>query len=214
LGNSQLLRAKRSVSILAAERDSSQVGSSVASTIQGQNTTPSSLLNNTCIADSNQCKPYTLSSTHRWSINTPTCLPGTSSRSTTAPGATLTWRVISSSGSAIVLGSTPLSVLENLPAPISKPEARAMITNPLRTGATENHQTEAVAIATAGGVYMLINGLCQSQHPLIWSGRHHVSWVCTRQTPGAPHVEQTAMYESKRLGHSKLCNGTRFESIC
>ena len=39
-GNSQLPPAKRRVTVLAGERDSSQGGSSVASTIQGQNSTP------------------------------------------------------------------------------------------------------------------------------------------------------------------------------
>ena len=41
-GNAQLPPAKRCVSVPAGERDSSQGGSSVASTIQGQNSTPSS----------------------------------------------------------------------------------------------------------------------------------------------------------------------------
>jgi len=70
-----------------------------------------------------------------------------------------------------------------------------------------------VAIATAGGVYTSINGFWQSQHPLIWSLRHDASCVCNGQTPGALHVEQMAVYECKRLGDSKLCNATRFESI-
>jgi len=34
-----------------------------------------------------------------------------------------------------------------------------------------------------------------------------------RQTPGAVHVEQTAVYECKQLGDDKLCNATRCESI-
>jgi len=70
-----------------------------------------------------------------------------------------------------------------------------------------------VAIATAGGVYTLINGLQPSQHPSIWSLRHDVSCVCKGQTRGAQHVDQTAVYECNRLGDSKLCNATRFESI-
>jgi len=50
-GNSQLLPAKRPVSVPAGERDSSQGGSSVASTIQGENSTPLSLLNNSRVSD-------------------------------------------------------------------------------------------------------------------------------------------------------------------
>jgi len=70
-----------------------------------------------------------------------------------------------------------------------------------------------VAIATAGCVYTSINGLRQLQHPSIWSLRHDVSCVCNGETPGALHVEQTAIYECKRLGDGKLCKATRCESI-
>jgi hypothetical protein len=45
LGNSQLLPAKSHVSVPAGEGDSTHVGSSVASAIQGQNSTSISLLN-------------------------------------------------------------------------------------------------------------------------------------------------------------------------
>jgi len=70
-----------------------------------------------------------------------------------------------------------------------------------------------VAIANAGGVYTAIGGLRQSQPPSIWSLRHGTSCICNGQTPGALHVEQTAVYECKRLGDGKLCNVTRCESI-
>jgi hypothetical protein len=73
--------------------------------------------------------------------------------------------------------------------------------------------TEAVRIATAGGVYTSINGFRQSRHPSSWSLRHDASRICNGQTPGALHVEQTAVYECKRLGDGKLCNATRCESI-
>jgi len=74
-------------------------------------------------------------------------------------------------------------------------------------------ETEAMAIATAGGVYTSISGLLHSQHPSIWSLRHDVSCICNGQTPGPLHVEQMAVYECKRLGDSKLCNATHCESI-
>jgi len=74
-------------------------------------------------------------------------------------------------------------------------------------------ETEAVAIAHAGRVYTSISDLRLSQHPSIWSLRHDVSCICNGQTPGALHVEQTAVYECKRLGDGKLCNATRCESI-
>ena len=68
-------------------------------------------------------------------------------------------------------------------------------------------------IATTGGVYTSINGLPQSQHPSIWALRYDTSSDCNGQTPGSLHVDQTAVYECKRLGDRKLCNAARFESI-
>jgi hypothetical protein len=141
-GNSQLPPAKRRVSVPVGERDSSQGESSVPSTIQGQNSTPSSSLNNSRVADINQRVTSTPSATQRRSTNTPTATPGTSSRSTPAPGGTSTRRVVSSPASGIVITPTPLRGLENLPTPIPNPEARAIITNPLRTRVTEKIQRQ------------------------------------------------------------------------
>jgi len=146
LGNSQLLPAKRRVSVPAGERDSSQGGSFVPSTIQGQNSTPSSSLNNSRVADITQRVASTPSTTQRRSIITPTATPGTSSCNTPAPSGTIqtdsTCRVVSSPASGIASTPTPLSDLENLPTPIPNPEARAIITNPLRTRATEKNQRQ------------------------------------------------------------------------
>jgi hypothetical protein len=63
LGNSQLSPAKTRIFVPAGERDSSQGGSSVASTIQDQNSIPSSSLNNSHIEDITQCVTSTLSAT-------------------------------------------------------------------------------------------------------------------------------------------------------
>ena len=129
-GNSQLPPAKRRVSVPACGRDSSQGGSPIASTIQGQSSTPSSLLNNSRVAD------ITPSTTQRQSIITPTATPGTSSRNTPAPSrpsqTDSTRHVVSSPTSSISSTPTPLSGLENLPTPIPNREARAIITNSLR----------------------------------------------------------------------------------
>jgi len=139
-GNSQLPPAKRRGSILAGERDSSHGGSSVASTIQGQISTPSSSLNNPPVAD------IILSPTQRHSMITPTATPGTSIRNTPAPSRTSqtesTRRVVSSPASGIASTPTLLSGLENLPTPYANPEARAIITNPLRTRVTEMNQRQ------------------------------------------------------------------------
>jgi len=146
LGDSQLPPAKRRVSILAGERDTSQGGSSVPSTFQGQNSTPLSLPNNYRVADITLRVASTQSTTLRRSINTPATTPGTSSCSTPAPGETLqtdsTRHVVSSPASGIASTPTSLSGLENLPTPIHNPEARAIITNPLRTRATEKNQRQ------------------------------------------------------------------------
>jgi len=139
-GQSQLPPTERRVSVPAGERDPSQGGSSVASTIQGQNSTPSSSLNNSRVAD------ITPSATQRQSIITPTATPGTSSRSTPAASGTSQTEspchVVSSPASGIASTPTPLSGLENLPTPIPDPETPAIITNPLRTRATERNQRQ------------------------------------------------------------------------
>jgi len=136
-GNSQHPPAKSCISAPVGERDSSQGESSIPSTLQGQNSTPSSLLNNSRVADINQCVTSTPAATLRRSTSTSTAMPCTCSRSTTALGRTSTHHVVSNPASGNVLPPTPLRGLENLPTPISNPEARAIITNPLRTRATQ-----------------------------------------------------------------------------
>jgi hypothetical protein len=217
LGNSQHPPAKRHISIPAGKRDTSQGGSSIPSTIQGQNSTPLSSLNNSHIADITQQVASTLSATLRWSINTPNAKLGTSSNSPPAPGGTLqtdsTRRIVSSLESGIASPPTPLSGFENLPTRIPNPEAHAIIIHPLPIRATERNQRWAVTIATAGGVYTSIHGLRQLQHPYIWSHRYEASGICNGQTPGALHVEQMAVYEWKQLGDGKSCNATHCKSI-
>jgi len=145
-GNSQHPPAKRPVSVLAGKRDSSQGGSSVASTIQRQYYTPSSSLNNSRVADITKLVTSTPSAAQRRAIITPTATPGTSSCNTLVPSGTIwtdsTHRVVSSPASGIASTPTPLSSLENLPTPIPNQEARAIITNPVRTRATEWNQRE------------------------------------------------------------------------
>jgi hypothetical protein len=127
-GNSQLPPAKRRVSVPAGERDSSQGGSSIPSTIQGQNDTRSSSLSISCVADVTQHVTTNPSATHQWLINTSTAKLGTSSRSTPVPGGTSMGGVVSSPASGIAPTPTPLSNLENRATPNSNPVARAIIT--------------------------------------------------------------------------------------
>jgi len=145
-GNSQFPHAKRLMSVPAGERDTSEGGCSVPCTIQGQNSTPLSSLNNSRVANITQRVASTPSATLRRPTTTPAATPITSSRSTTAPGWTLqtdsTRCVVSSPASSIASTPTHLSRLENLPTPIPNPESRAIITNPLRTGATERKQRQ------------------------------------------------------------------------
>jgi hypothetical protein len=145
-GNSQHPPAKRRVSVPAAESDSSQGGSAVASTIQGQNSTTASSLNNSRVADITQRVTSTTSATQPRSIITTTATPGTSIRNTPAPsGITQTdsmRHVVSSPASGIASTPTPLSGLDNLPTPIPDAEAHEIITNPLRTRATERNQRQ------------------------------------------------------------------------
>jgi hypothetical protein len=142
-GNSQHPSHKRRFSAPAGEMDSSQGECSVNSTILGPNSSPSSSLNKSWVAGVTQRVTVTPSATQRRSMITPTVMPGTSSRSTPAPGGTTQTdserRVVSGLPSVIASTPTPLRGLENLPTPIPNPEARATITNPLRTRATERN---------------------------------------------------------------------------
>jgi len=146
LGNSQLPPADRRVSVPAGERDTSPGGSSIPSTIQGQNSTPLSSLNNSRVADITEHVASTPSTTLRRSINTPTATQGRSRRSTPAPRGTLhtdsTRHIESRPSSGIASTPTPLRGLEDLPTPIPNPEARTIITNALRTRATEWNQRQ------------------------------------------------------------------------
>ena len=139
-GNSQPPPAKQHVSVPAGDRDSSQGGSSVAYTVQGQNCTPSSSLNNSSVAD------ITPSSTQWWSKISPTATPGTSSRNTPAPSGTSqtdsAGRLVSSPPSGKARTPTPLGSLENLPTSILNPDSLAIIANPLRTRATKRNQRQ------------------------------------------------------------------------
>ena len=141
-GNSQLPPATKRVSVPAGERDSSRGGSSVASTIQGPNSTPTSLLNNSRVADITQHITSTPFARQQRSMNSPTATLGTSSHSRPAPGGTSTCRVVSSPSSGIAITPTPLGGLENLPTCIPGLETRAMIENPLRTQAAEENQQQ------------------------------------------------------------------------
>jgi len=139
-GNLQLPPAKSRISVLVGKWDPSQGESSVPSSIHGQNSTPWSWLNNSCIADINQRVTATPSPTQQRSINTPTATLGTSSRRTPAPGITSTRRIVSSPASGIVITPTPHRGLENLHTHIRNPVVRPIITNPLQPQATDMNQ--------------------------------------------------------------------------
>jgi hypothetical protein len=136
-GNSQLPPAIEHVSVLAGERYSSQGGSSIATTIQGQHSTPSSLLNISCVADIGERVTSTPSATQGRSLITSTLTPGESCCTTPALSGTIqtdsTCHVVSSPTSSLASTRTPLRGFENLPTSIRNPEARAIITHPLRT---------------------------------------------------------------------------------
>jgi len=159
-GNSQLPPAESLISVPAGKRDSSPGGSSVASTIQGYNSIPTSSLNNSRIADIMQRATSTLSVTQRQSINTATTMQVASTHSGSAPGGNSTRRIVSSPTFGIAIIPTPLSDLENLPTPIRKPRSPQ---NHSKSTLNASYQTElateVVVIATAGGIYVSINGL-------------------------------------------------------
>jgi hypothetical protein len=129
--NSQLRPAKRRISLPAHMRDSSEGGCSIASTIQGQNSTLSSLLNNCRVADINQCVTSTPSTTQQRSLNPLISTVGTSSRITPASGGTSTCHVVFSAKSGIAITATPLSGLQNVPTTNPHAGAHISITNPI-----------------------------------------------------------------------------------
>jgi hypothetical protein len=112
LRNWQLACGKRCVSVPAGERVSFQGGSSVASQIQGQISTTSSWLNNSCVADITQCVCSNLSATQRQLWNTPTAMLGNSRCSTPSPGGMSTRCVWSNPPPGIVITNTPPRGLE------------------------------------------------------------------------------------------------------
>jgi len=143
-GDSQHRPAKGCIWVPACESNSSDEGSSIASTIQGQNSTPSSSLKKSHVADITNCMAFTPAATQQRSISTPTAIPSTSYHSPPVAGgcsqADSTRCVLSSSASGIPCTPTPLSSLENLAMPFPDPEAHATITNSLRPQATERYQ--------------------------------------------------------------------------
>jgi len=132
--------AKSCISILDGERDSSHGESSVASSIQGQNSTTISSLHHSGLAHIKQPVTSTPSATQRQSVYSPTAMPGTSSRNTPGAGGPSTRLAVSSRASGTVVRPTPFTGLEHLPSRIPSPEACMMVTNPLRMTAIENNQ--------------------------------------------------------------------------
>jgi hypothetical protein len=132
LGNSQFPPAERRVSIPAGGRFSSQGWSSVPCSIQGQNSTSVSSLNDSRVGDITQLMTSTQSAQRR-SIITPTAMAGTGSCNTPAPSRTTQadsmHPVVSSPASGIASTPTAHSGFEQLPTAISNPDARAIITN-------------------------------------------------------------------------------------
>jgi hypothetical protein len=222
-GNSHLPPAKRGVSVLVGERDSSQGESSVPSTIQGQNSTPSSSLNNSRIADINQRVTSTLSATQRQSTNTPTATPGTTSRSTPAPGGTSTRRVVSSPTSGIVISPTPLRGLENLRTAISNPETGAIITNPHRPRVTEkiqrqgHWQLQPLAVSTprsmvSGRRSIHRLGLSDMTHLVFATGRLLELYMWNRRPLMSASDLETVSYATRRVSKA-LAEGPHWQII-
>jgi len=130
-GNSQHPHAQRCVFVPAGKREFCSLYNQ-----RGQNSTPSSLLKNSCIADIPQPMAFTAPTTEWQSISTATAMLGTSSHSPSASGGTSQKDsmccVLSSPASGIASTPTPLSGPEYRPTPIPNQEAHTIISNPLR----------------------------------------------------------------------------------
>jgi hypothetical protein len=122
LWDSWLPPATTHVITLAAERHSFQGWSSVASTIQGENSIPTCMLINSGSADTTQQVTSTPSVIQRRARISPMAMLGTSCYCRPASGGTIqtdsTHHVVSSLASGIASTPTHLSGLENLPTHI------------------------------------------------------------------------------------------------
>jgi hypothetical protein len=193
LGNSQLLRAKSLVFIPAGKRDSSQRGSSIASAIQGQNSTPSSMLYNSHIVDLAQHVTSTPSTTLWLSINTLTTTPGTSGLGTATPWRTSqqqsTCHIVCSAAAGIGCTPTTPSSLEILPTTPSLSQKPAWLIQFHCKRDLHNGISDRVSANwTAGAVNTSIIGIRQTQHFSIYLIRHDVSLICYGQTTEALSV--------------------------
>jgi len=74
-------------------------------------------------------------------------------------------------------------------------------------------ETASMEIATSGIAYISISGLQQLLHWSSCSLSHDASCICSGQTPGPRHVEQTAVHECMRLGDVKLHNPMHCQCI-
>jgi len=218
-GNAQLPLAKRCASVLAGVMDSSQGGSSVASTIPAENSTPSSLLNNSRVADITQYVTSTPSST-RWQwMNTPTATPGTSSRSTPTLGVTSQadsmCHIVISPASGIASTPAALSSLQSLPTPISNPESHAIITHPLGTLAAESdqRQREWQLQPQAVSAHWSVVSSSRRVHHVDHSNTTHFVFAKGRLLELYMWNRRPLRSVRRRLGGGKVCNAIHCASI-
>jgi len=199
-GNSQLPSARRRISALAAKSNSFEGWSSIASTIHGQHSTPSSSLNNSGVAVITQHVTSSQSATQQRLWSTPTTMRVISSYSTPAPEGTSqahsTRRVVSSLPSAISCTPTCLSGPQNLPTSIPNPEACSTISNHLWIQAAETNHRERQSELQPQAV---------PTPQLVLSGSHSILQI-------VPSDMTHVVFATGRLMELYMCNRRRFMS--
>ena len=151
---------------------------------------------NSWVADITEAIGSTPSGKQRSSINTPTAVAGTSSRSPLTPGVTSqtdwTHSGVPSPASGIAGTPTPIGGREHLPTVIPDPEARAISTHPLRTRSTESNQretqwhlqpqAESIPPSVVSGSRSLHGfGYSDMTRTVFPTGRHLELYICNRQ---------------------------------
>jgi hypothetical protein len=132
---------------------------------------------------------------------TPTATPGESSRNTPAPSGIIQTdsmcRIVFNPASGIAGTPTPLSSLENVPTPILNPDAYVIITNPVRTRATETNQRQrqwqlqTQMVSTPRSVVYSLRSVHRFAHSDILFLQQARTWSTKCGTDGRLGVQET-----------------------
>jgi hypothetical protein len=169
------------IAVLATKKNCSQRGSSITSTIQGQNSTTSLSLSNCALVDITWCVTPTQSATQRQSTNTPSCMQVTPG-STRTPWTDSTCRIVCSPPSSIASTPRPLRSLEILLTCNHHPAAYAIMPNLLPMWDTQRNQKQVqweFQLQTLSIHWLVVSSSC-SIHLICHSDLTHLVFAIGR----------------------------------